>query len=160
MILRGSLDIDDGSILRELGKQRSKDTTLRVNCIVDRLIFHQFGNYVLQKIINVVRDNELRSFVLRRLNQLSGELSKTKHGFKVLQKLQKTYPEHFQNNNQSQTNQGGFFSIKGGDCGEPKTQRKYSLIQGNSGSSQGAYAQQRGGSFYLGGGSNYQGMRY
>ena len=47
MILRGSLEIDDVSIIRELGKQRAIDTTLRVNCIVDRLIFHQFGNYVL-----------------------------------------------------------------------------------------------------------------
>ena len=47
MILRGSLEYDDTTIVRDLGKQRSKDISLRVNFIVDRLIFNQFGNYVL-----------------------------------------------------------------------------------------------------------------
>ncbi len=59
--------------------------------LVDKLIFHQFGNYVLQKIISVVQAQSLRAMVLQRVFQLSGELSKTKHGMKVLQKLQKTY---------------------------------------------------------------------
>jgi hypothetical protein len=63
----------------------------RINLLVDRLIFHQFGNYVLQKIISVVQGHALRVMVLQRIHQLSGELSKTKHGMKVLQKLQKTY---------------------------------------------------------------------
>jgi hypothetical protein len=52
--------------------------------LVDRLIFHLFGNYVLQKIISVVQTHALRVMVLQRIHQLSGELSKTKHGMKVL----------------------------------------------------------------------------
>jgi ATP-dependent Clp protease adapter protein ClpS len=35
--------------------------------LVDRLIFHQFGNYVLQKIISVVQTNALRVMVLQRI---------------------------------------------------------------------------------------------
>ena len=54
MILMGSFDKDDATILNELGSTYAKNRTQRINFIVDRLIFHQFGNYVLQKIINVV----------------------------------------------------------------------------------------------------------
>jgi hypothetical protein len=47
---------------------------------------------VLQKIITVIETQSLRALVLQRVSQLSPELSKSKHGQKVLQKLQKTYP--------------------------------------------------------------------
>ncbi len=46
MILIGSFDKDDITIKNELGLQ-AKNKLSRVNFIVDRLIFHQFGNYVL-----------------------------------------------------------------------------------------------------------------
>jgi hypothetical protein len=88
MILMGAFDNEDQTILHELGYE-AKNRTVRVNFIVDKLIFHQFGNYVLQKIINVVQNNHLRTLILKRLNELSGDLSKTKHGSKVIQKLQK-----------------------------------------------------------------------
>ena len=83
--------------------------------------------------INVVRDNELRAIILRRLNQLSGELSKTKHGFKVIQKLSKTYPEHFQPTHLTSTNLFGtaYYTVKG-DQGDSKVQRKYSMHQSNT----------------------------
>ena len=47
MVLRGALEFDDVTIIRDLGKQRAKDIGLRVSSIVDKLIFHHFGNYVL-----------------------------------------------------------------------------------------------------------------
>ena len=50
---------------------------------------------VLQKMITVVQDNDLRRGILERIKQLSGELQKTKHGAKVLNKLQKQYAQIF-----------------------------------------------------------------
>jgi hypothetical protein len=87
--------------------------------LVDKLIFHQFGNYVLQKIISVVQSQSLRVMVLQRVYQLSGELQKTKHGMKVLQKLQKTYASimsSFQNIglHTNVTSNNGFNNYAGG----------------------------------------------
>ena len=45
--------------------------------------------------INVVQDNDLRRGILERIKQLSPELQKTKHGIKVLTKLQKQFPQIF-----------------------------------------------------------------
>ena len=63
---------------------------------MDKLLFHQFGNYVLQKMVEVVPEHELRVGMIERIKQWSEELQKTKHGAKVLMKLQKTYPQQFQ----------------------------------------------------------------
>ena len=41
--------------MRELGFQ-SRNRVTRVNFIVQRLVTHQFGNYVLQKAISIVTD--------------------------------------------------------------------------------------------------------
>lgn len=40
----------------------------------------------------MIENQQLRIMLLMRVSQLSCELQKTKHGLKVLQKLQKTYP--------------------------------------------------------------------
>jgi hypothetical protein len=47
MVLMGTFEQDDITILRELGFVNSKNRLFRINFIVDKLIFHQFGNYVL-----------------------------------------------------------------------------------------------------------------
>ncbi len=93
MILKGMFKEDDVSIIKEL-KGQSLERQTRLSLIVDKLIFHSFGNYgkysfflnilVLQKILQVVYDNELRKGILERVKQLQLELSKTKHGSKVL----------------------------------------------------------------------------
>lgn len=62
---------------------------------MQRLVTHQFGNYVLQKAINIVADPELKTTILESIKLLSGSLSQTKHGQKVLTKLQKAYPHVF-----------------------------------------------------------------
>ena len=62
---------------------------------MQRLVTHQFGNYVLQKAIHVVTDPTLRDQILESIKLLSGSLQQTKHGSKVLTKLQKTYPRIF-----------------------------------------------------------------
>lgn len=103
MLISGVFENDDATLLLELSPADRKNKQARVSIIVDRLIFHQFGNYgkpysllnlsiVLQKLIQVVESQHLRVLVLQRVAQLSGELQKSKHGLKVLQKLQKSYP--------------------------------------------------------------------
>lgn len=80
--------------MRELGFQ-SRVRAARVNTIVSRLVTHQFGNYVLQKAISIITDSELRMQMLESIKALQGSLSQTKHGQKVLNKLQKSYPHVF-----------------------------------------------------------------
>ena len=93
-IFKGTHIQDDASLVWELGAQ-SRCQDLRVKLIVQRLVTHQFGNYVLQKAILVVTDSTLRDHILESIKLLSGSLSQTKHGSKVLMKLQKTYPRIF-----------------------------------------------------------------
>ena len=56
---------------------------------------HQFGNYVLQRTIAIVADPALKKQILESIKLLSSSLSQTKHGQKVLSKLQKAYPHVF-----------------------------------------------------------------
>ena len=53
--------------MRELGN-KAKDLTVRINFIVDKLIFHQFGNYVLQKMIYILTDTTLLNIILLRVS--------------------------------------------------------------------------------------------
>ena len=64
---------------------------------MQRLMMHQFGNYVLQKAITVVVDPRLRTDILESIKLQSSSFAQTKHGPKVLQKLAKTYPHVFAN---------------------------------------------------------------
>ena len=50
---------------------------------------------MLQTAIAIVTDPSLKAQVLESIKQLSGSLSQTKHGVKVLTKLQKAYPHVF-----------------------------------------------------------------
>lgn len=97
-ILMGTFPEDDISIIKDLGHKAS-DITLRVSFIVSKLVFHQFGNYVLQKMISVIGDDSLRKEVLIKIKSVQNSLILTKHGPKVLQKLQKTYPNIFMGSN-------------------------------------------------------------
>ncbi|CDW87351.1 UNKNOWN [Stylonychia lemnae] len=120
MILQGSFDQDDQTIVNELGVLQAKNKLARVNYIVDKLIFHQFGNYVLQKIITIAKSEQLRVMMLERIHQLSGELSRTKHGQKVITKLSKMYPQIFNSYNQ------GTNMIESNNFSQQKVQRKFS----------------------------------
>jgi hypothetical protein len=50
---------------------------------------HSFGNYVLQKALTVVIDKQLKTQILESIQLQQSSLATTKHGPKVLQKLQK-----------------------------------------------------------------------
>lgn len=63
--------------------------------IVQKLIYNQFGNYVLQKALLVISDDMLRKEILYTIKSLQPSLMQVKHGQKVLAKLQKTYPAIF-----------------------------------------------------------------
>lgn len=62
---------------------------------MQRLVTHQFGNYVLQKAISIVVDQQLRMQLLESIKAMSASLCTTKYGNKVLNKLQKVYPDFF-----------------------------------------------------------------
>ena len=85
-IFKGTHYWDDQSLARELGFQ-SRNRALRVPYIVQRLVAHQFGNYVLQKAIAIIADPELKQQMLESIKPLSPSLAQTKHGLKVLNKL-------------------------------------------------------------------------
>ena len=48
-----------------------------MNQIVQRLVTHQFGNYVLQKAITIVQDETLRMQILASIKQMSVQLCLT-----------------------------------------------------------------------------------
>ena len=50
---------------------------------------------MLQKAIAIIADPELKSQMLESIKLLQGSLSQTKHGQKVLNKMQKAYPHVF-----------------------------------------------------------------
>ena len=93
-ILKGTHFWDDQVLVRELGF-KSRNRAVRVTHIVQRLVTHQFGNYVLQKAMAIITDAELKTQMLEAIKLLAGSLSQTKHGQKVLSKLQKSYPHVF-----------------------------------------------------------------
>lgn len=56
----------------------------RVALIVGELVFHQFGNYVLQRAISSIVDNGLRKEILVTIKGLQPDLLRYKHGQKVV----------------------------------------------------------------------------
>jgi hypothetical protein len=95
LLLRGTNYQDDINLVMHLGVDMLKNLSLRLKVIVDKLIYHQFGNYVLQKMITVMEDSELKWIILGRIKEIQSDLYKTKHGAKVYNKLAKTYPSVF-----------------------------------------------------------------
>lgn len=73
---------------------------------------------MLQKAIAIVVDPELRSQILESIKAMSGSLCQTKYGNKVLNKLQKVYPDIFDTLNQSR------MSIASTSSGMPGAQYK------------------------------------
>ena len=111
-IFKGSFADDDLQIIRELGfnTAHSKNLKARVHFIVQKLVYNQFGNYVLQRALNVIADDNLRKEILYTIKSLQPSLMQLKHGQKVLQKLQKTYPQIFLQPACATVPQGGYES--------------------------------------------------
>ena len=93
-ILQGTHTRDDITLVKMLGKD-SRDPTKRVRTIVEQLVTHQFGNYVLQKAVFIELEWSLKKQLLEGIRSKSNDLLETKHGSKVLQKLKATYPRFF-----------------------------------------------------------------
>jgi len=95
-IFKGGYQQNDILIVNELSMIGNKaDMKTRVNFIVQKLIYNQFGNYVIQKILLKLKDETLRNEILYTIKSLQPSLMQIKHGQKVLQKLVKTYPSIF-----------------------------------------------------------------
>lgn len=118
-IFKGDFPEDDQQIVKELGDKtkKSKNLKARVHFIVQKLIYNQFGNYVLQKALLIISDDNLKKEILYTIKSLSPSLMQLKHGQKVLQKLQKSYPAIFNTSSevnsfdqQSQYSNGSSFS--------------------------------------------------
>jgi hypothetical protein len=92
-LFNGTHENEDITIIRCLGKQ-AKNKAIRMKFLTQRLMMHSFGNYVLQKALLVVNPG-LRTQILESIQLQSSSLWQTKHGPKVLQKLQKQYPHIF-----------------------------------------------------------------
>ena len=112
-ILLGSHKYDDITLQQELG-DASRDKDTRLSCIVEHLATHSFGNYVLQKVLLVNIEWSLKKQVLDEIKLQSSSMMATKHGPKVLQKLQKTYPRIF----------AGVPTNNAGQASEKKNQRQ------------------------------------
>lgn len=82
-IFKGGFEKDDYSILTELTGNKN-DLKNRVNFIVQKLIYNQFGNYVLQKALLSIRDSNLKHEILYTIKALQPSLMQLKHGQKVL----------------------------------------------------------------------------
>ena len=93
-ILKGTHYWADSTIARELSFQ-ARNRAIRVTFIVQRLVTHQYGNYVIQKALAIISDQELRQQMLEAVKPLASSLQGTKHGLKVLNRLQKLYPLAF-----------------------------------------------------------------
>lgn len=85
---------DDVTLIKLLGSD-SRNPVRRIQAIVEELVCHQFGNYVLQKAVLAELDWTLKKNVLEQIRAKSLDLLNTKHGPKVLQKLKATYPRVF-----------------------------------------------------------------
>jgi hypothetical protein len=84
-IFKGTLMNDDFQILNELTLLRSnKNLKSRVNFIVQKLIYNQYGNYVIQKVLVKIKDASLRNEILYTIKSLQPSLTQIKHGQKVL----------------------------------------------------------------------------
>lgn len=94
LILTGKHAVDDRTCERVLGAN-ARVSGDRVRFLVQKLALNQFGNYVLQKVINVLAEAPLKTQILESIKLCQSSLSQTKHGPRVLQKLQKTYPNVF-----------------------------------------------------------------
>lgn len=93
-IFNGTHFWDDQMLMRELGPH-SRDRNVRINYLVERLVTHLFGNYVLQRVIGIVQDTELKNAILESILALNDQLLQTNHGQKVMQKLAKQFPQIF-----------------------------------------------------------------
>ena len=93
-IFSGTHSNEDQTIIRCLGS-KAKNRKERLNFLVQKLMMHSFGNYVLQKAISVVVDPHLKTQILESIQLQQCSFAQTKHGPKVLQKLQKQYPHIF-----------------------------------------------------------------
>lgn len=80
-IFKGTYLNDDHQIISELGMIGNKnDIKTRVNFIVQKLIYNQYGNYVIQKVLLKIKDVSLRNEILYTIKNLQPSLMQIKHG--------------------------------------------------------------------------------
>ena len=86
-------EIEDQTILAVLGPMSQPRE--RIQVVVDTLAWDLYGNYVLQKIMSLKIDNNVKTRILEEIKNRQTALGTTIHGQKMLQKLRGTYPSLF-----------------------------------------------------------------
>ena len=88
-IFKGTFAEDDIQIIKEFGKnsKQSKNINMRVSFIVQKLVFNEYGNYVLQRALSVMGCENLRNEILFTIKSLMPSLMQIKHGQRVIKKL-------------------------------------------------------------------------
>lgn len=72
---------DDKQIINEMGIMGNQtDIKARVNFIVQKLIYNQYGNYVIQKVLIKMKDESLKHEILYTIRSLQPSLMQIKHG--------------------------------------------------------------------------------
>jgi hypothetical protein len=80
-IFKGTYLHDDHQIINELSLIGNlKDIKSRVNFIVQKLIYNQYGNYVIQRVLLKIKDNSLKNEILYCIRALQPSLMQIKHG--------------------------------------------------------------------------------
>jgi len=72
-IFKGTHFWDDRMLVRDL-RDKSRDQRVRIGYIVTKLVTHIFGNYVLQRVINLVTDQQLKHEILESIAALQDQL--------------------------------------------------------------------------------------
>lgn len=91
-----SESLEERTILNQLGPFVS--TQARVNFIVDSLAFDLFGNYVLQKLLQVKLESSVKFLILQAITDRREALSATVSGQKLVSRVRAQHPGHFGKN--------------------------------------------------------------
>ena len=89
-----SSNVIDKCIIKEYDKSKKLIENILQKKIIKEIIVDQYGNYVVQKILNV-SEGEAITRIVNQIKPILGDLKKTNIGKKVYEKLIQNYKEYF-----------------------------------------------------------------
>jgi len=89
-----SSNVIDKCIIKEYEKSKKLIENILQKKIIKEIIVDQYGNYVVQKILNV-SEGETITRIINQIKPILGDLKKTNIGKKVYEKLIQNYKEYF-----------------------------------------------------------------
>ncbi len=96
--------------MKENTKHRCEliERVLEINCIPE-LICDEYGNYVVQVILSIAKENNESRFlsIISNIKSATKSLLQSDHGRKIYDKLQADYTGHFKQPKKKNKNKGG-----------------------------------------------------